>query len=92
MSPEESTKKQVLAYLGQPNNQYNMEDGSELWVYYDVKKSTLRDTPYIGDKIGEKKYEMVKVTFKGEVVQTCVYRSLTEEEFHETGLTDQLPE
>ncbi len=87
VSPEKTSKEQVLAYLGQPDQQYEMADGGETWIYYDAKKSALRGTPYIGDKIGEKKYEMVKVTFAGQIVQTVIYRSLTEEEFEEGGLT-----
>lgn len=86
ISPEKTTKEQVVTYLGQPDAQYEMEDGTESWVYYEVKKSTLQDTPYIGDKIGDKKYEMVKVTFGNDIVQTCVYRLLSEEEFSENGL------
>ena len=60
-----------------------MADGSETWFYHEAKKSLLNNTPYIGDRLGEKKYETVKVTFAGDIVQTCVYRSLSEEEFQE---------
>jgi len=86
ITPERTTKEQVLTYLGQPDEQYEMADGTKTWVYYSVKKSMLVDTPYVGDKIGDKKYEMVKVTFGGDIVQTCVYRLLTDEEFQEGGL------
>ncbi len=86
VTPEKTTKEQVLTYLGQPDEQYEMAEGGETWIYYDVNKSALHDTPFIGQKIGDKKYEMVKVTFGGEIVQTCVYRLLTEEEFEEGGL------
>jgi len=83
ITPEVSTKEQVLTYLGQPDEQYEMVDGSETWFYHEAKKSLLNNTPYIGDRLGEKKYETVKVTFAGDIVQTCVYRSLSEEEFQE---------
>ena len=83
ITPEISTKEQVFTYLGQPDEQYEMMDGSETWFYYEVKKDLLNKTPYIGDRIGDKKYETVKVTFAGEIVRTCVYRSLSEEEFQE---------
>ena len=86
VNPEKTTKEQVLTYLGQPDEQYEMADGGETWIYYDVQKTALRNTPYIGDKIGEKKYETVKVTFRGDIVQTSVYRLLTEEEFEEGEL------
>ena len=87
VSAEKTTKEQVITYLGQPDEQYEMVDGGETWIYYDVKKSTLRDTPYIGAKIGDKKYEMVKVTFIGQIVQTVTYRNLTEAEFEAGRLT-----
>ena len=86
ITPEKTTKGQVLTYLGQPDEQNEMADGSETWIYYDVKKDALHGTPYIGDKIGDKKYEMVKVTFGDEIVQTCIYRLLTDEEFSEGKL------
>lgn len=88
ITPEVSTKEQVLTYLGQPDEQYEMADGSETWFYYEVRKSLLNNTPYVGDKIGDKKYETVKVTFTGEVVQTCLYRSMSEEEFQEGRVTE----
>jgi outer membrane protein assembly factor BamE (lipoprotein component of BamABCDE complex) len=86
VTPEKTTKEQVLTYLGQPDVQYEAEDGSEVWIYYDEKKTALRNTPYIGDKIGEENYPTVKVTFKGDTVRTCVYRLLTEEEFEQGDL------
>ena len=88
ITPEVSTKEQVLTYLGQPDEQYEMADGTETWFYYEVRKSLLNNTPYVGDKIGDKKYETVKVTFTGEVVQTCLYRSMSEEEFQEGRVTE----
>lgn len=88
ITPEVSTKEQVLTYLGQPDEQYEMADGTETWFYYEVRKSLLNNTPYVGDKIGDKKYETVKVTFTGEVVQTSLYRSMSEEEFQEGRVTE----
>ncbi|MDX1774951.1 MAG: hypothetical protein R3297_00035 [Desulfobulbales bacterium] len=83
ITPEKTTREQVLTYLGQPDEQYEMADGGETWLYYDVKKSALHDTPYIGEKIGDKKHEMVTVTFGGETVETCTYRLLTDGEISE---------
>jgi hypothetical protein len=88
ITPEVSTKEKVLTYLGPPDEQYEMTDGSETWFYYDVKKSMLNNTPYIGDQLGDKKYDTIKVTFAGDVVRTCVYRSLSEEEFQQDRLAE----
>ena len=88
ITPGTSTKQDVVNYLGQPNSEYKMPDGGLLWVYYETKKTMLRDTPYIGGKIGEETYEVVKVTFNGDIVQTIGYRSMSEEDFKETGLAE----
>ena len=86
VAPEKTTKQEVFNYLGQPDEEYKTTDGKTLWVYYEVKKSMLRKTPYLGEKIGEEAYEVVKVSFVGDVVQSVVYRAMDEEDFKEEGL------
>jgi hypothetical protein len=85
ISPEKTTKQDVLGILGQPDEQYAEPTGEEVWVYYDAKESLISDTPYIGDKIAEDQFEMVKVTFTDNIVRTVVYRSLNEEEYKQNG-------
>ena len=85
VEPEKTTKQEVLSYLGQPDEQYVEPTGEEVWVYFDEKKNLLSDTPYIGDKVGDQKFEMVTVTFDGDIVRTTVYRSMSEEEFKQYG-------
>ncbi len=85
VEPEKTTKQEVLSYLGQPDEQYVEPTGEEVWVYFDEKKNLLSDTPYIGDKVGDQKFEMVTVTFDGDIVRTTVYRSMNEEEFKQYG-------
>lgn len=84
--PSLSGKKQVLSYLGAPDQRQTSAEGEEVWLYYEVKKSALRKTPYLGEKMGHENYDLVTVTFAGEVVKTCVYRSLNEDEFKKTGI------
>ena len=86
VAPEKTTKQEVFNYLGQPDEEYKTADGNTLWIYYEVKKSMLRSTPYIGEKIGEEAYEVVKVSFIGDIVQSIVYRAMDEEDFKEEGL------
>jgi hypothetical protein len=83
-----TTKEEVFNYLGQPDQEYEMTDGGLLWVYYEAKRTLLRDTPYIGKKMGEEIYEVVKVTFKGDIVQTVGYRTMSAEEFKGSGLAE----
>ena len=88
ITPGTSTKQEVVNFLGQPDAEYKMTGGSLLWVYYEAKKTMLRNTPYIGGKIGEETYEVVKVTFNGDIVQNIGYRTMSEEDFKETGLAE----
>jgi len=88
ISPGTTTKQEVFNYLGQPDAEYKMTEGGLLWVYYEARKTMLRDTPYIGKKVGEETYEVVKVTFNGDIVQTVGYRAMSEEDFKEIGLAE----
>ena len=85
ISPDKTTKQEVLSILGQPDEQYTEPGTDEVWVYYDAKESLIGETPYIGDKIADDQFEMVKVTFAGNIDRTCVYRSLSEEEYKQYG-------
>ena len=84
ITPERAGKDDVIAYLGQPLITRRADDGSEIWIYYDVEKSLLRQMPFIGSKMGYEKYNVVIVTISGKTVRTCVYRYLPEEEFKRT--------
>lgn len=91
---QDLTKKEVVAYLGPPDKRSVDPEKGEVWSYFEVKKSTLRKTPYVGDKLGTENYDLVTITFSGDRVTTCLYRSLSETEFKETGLkaNDQFQE
>jgi len=80
------SQEEVLAYLGLPHERKTDETG-ETWVYYQVKKSLLRNTPFIGDHLGSEDVEVATVQFSGNKVITCVYRSLTAEEFKNSGIS-----
>lgn len=83
------TQKQVLDILGPPNHQKKSAEEGETWVYYEVKKSLLRKTPYIGDRLGNEDYEVITISFVGNQVRTCAYRALKEEEFKALGIPAQ---
>jgi hypothetical protein len=80
------TQQEVLSSLGPPNQKQQAEQG-EIWIYYQVKKSMLRKTPYVGEKLGAEDYEVITVTFAGDTVSTCVYRAYNEEELKKSGIT-----
>lgn len=80
------SQQEVLTYLGPPAERRAGETG-EIWTYYQVKKSMLRKTPFIGDNLGTEDVEMATVQFAGDKVITCVYRSFSPEELHNSGVT-----
>lgn len=74
--PESTTKTEVLAFLGEPD-QKNAPDGlTETWIYYKKNENLVRKLPLVGGKFGSLNYEMVTVSFTGELVRTCIYRQL----------------
>jgi hypothetical protein len=84
--PGQTTRQEVLDFFGTPDQRRLDPREGETWVYYQVKKSFLRRTPYLGGKIGEEHYEVVLVTFQDDLVRTCAYRSFDEKEFNQAGL------
>lgn len=78
--PEKTTKKEVLNFLGEPDEKHNIE-GGEVWIYFQSRKSLLRRAPYVGEKIGHEEYDVINVTFAGDKLISCVFRLFSEEEF-----------
>ncbi|MEW6594466.1 MAG: hypothetical protein AB1413_06295 [Thermodesulfobacteriota bacterium] len=85
----ELTQKQVLDILGPPNHQKKSAEEGDTWIYYEVKKSLLRKTPYIGGRLGNEDYEVITISFVEGQVRTCAYRALKEEEFKALGIPKQ---
>ncbi|NOX25352.1 MAG: hypothetical protein GXP59_04445 [Deltaproteobacteria bacterium] len=85
VTPQQSTKKDVLNYMGPPDNRLTGPNGEE-WIYYQRHQSSLRKLPYVGDKMGDESYEAMIVTFNGNRVKTCVYRAYNEREFKNSKL------
>ncbi len=75
----------VASYLGPPDQRQTVQ-GEEVWVYVEVKKSTMRKAPYLGKRFGYAEYDVVTITFSNGQVKTCVYRELDERKFKESGL------
>ncbi len=78
--PAQSTKQEVLAYLGPPDEKEE-QAGGELWIYRQARPSLLRRTPYVGGALGSEEHDVLTVSFSGDVVSRCVYRNLSEEEY-----------
>lgn len=74
--PESTTKTEVRAFLGEPDHKTSADGLTETWIYYKKNENLVRKLPLVGEKLGTLNYEMVTVSFTGELVRTCIYRQL----------------
>ncbi len=88
VTPQQSTRKDLLDYLGQPDNRLTGAEG-EKWIYYQRHKSLLRRTPYVGDKLGSEDYDVLIVTLNGNRVKSCIFRMFDEREFKESNFPNK---
>ena len=86
ITPKQSTKQDINAYLGPPDKKQTIANGGEEWTYFQQNKSLLRKTPYIGPKLGSEHYDVMVIVFHGEIVDSCQYRMFTKEEFEESHI------
>ncbi len=83
ITPHQTTKQEVLSYLGEPEERQSVSENREVWIYYQADKSLLRKTPLVGNKMGNLEYDVLNVSFTGDVADNCVYRRLDEETFRQ---------
>lgn len=76
-----STQKEVLKLMGDPDSRRMLDGKIEEWVYYEEKAATLDGTPLLGEVFDPDGYDMVMITFKGDVVENCHYRGHDDDEF-----------
>lgn len=74
-----STKEDVVVFLGEPDDQEVVGEGTEKWLYRDKNSSFLEKAPLVGKHIGAPAYHQVVVTLRNGIVAGCVY-SLTDED------------
>jgi hypothetical protein len=84
--PGRTTKQEVLSSWGAPE-QRQLDEKGDTWIYYQANKSFLRRTPLLGGKMGREEYDVAIITFRGEVVRSCTYRSFDEHDFERTGIS-----
>lgn len=87
--PGKMSQKEVIDIMGEPNVRRTDAEGRMVWFYYEGHESALRKTPLIGKQMGKEDYDVVSITFEGETLQACVYRSFDEKEFNEAGIVDK---
>ncbi len=86
--PGQTTRQEVLAFLGEPDERRQAENGEQVWIYVQVTESFLRKTPYIGKRLGSEEYNVMNISFAGNIVTSCVYRLFNEEEYQPSGKKD----
>lgn len=88
--PESTTKSEVLAFMGEPDHKSTADDAPETWIYYKKNDDLIRKLPLLGEKFGSLNYEVVTVSFTGDLVRTCIYRQMEPSEI--AGSPNALPE
>jgi len=78
IKPGETTRKDVLLYLGEPNGRRTVGPGVEEFVYYQDIHSSFSGMPVIGSWVGKDGYEMIIITLKGDLVTDCQFRTFSE--------------
>ncbi len=70
----ESTRKDVLRYLGEPDGRRTVSPGVEEFIYSENQQSTLGSLPLVRRWADPARQEMVVVTLNGEQVTNCEFR------------------
>lgn len=76
----ESTRVEVLQYLGEPNGHRKVGQGIEEYVYHEDKYNFLQRTPVVGPMMGDEGYELLIITLTGDLVTGSEFRTFTKGE------------
>ncbi|MFV0436270.1 MAG: hypothetical protein ACK5PS_02600 [Desulfopila sp.] len=69
----ESTRTDVLTYLGEPDEQDVLGKGTEKWIYREYERSVVKDAPLVGKYFGKPDWNQVTVILTDNVVTECTY-------------------
>lgn len=71
----ESTRLEVLQYLGEPNGRRTVGPGTEEFVYHEGKRNLLQRSPVLGDMLDAEGYEILILTLTGDLVTDSEFRT-----------------
>ncbi len=71
----ETTQEDVVVFLGEPDEEKQINDAVVKWLYVDKDQSLLYKTPLIGESIGSSVYRRAVVTIKNGIVVDAIYTS-----------------
>ncbi len=70
-----STQEDVMVYLGEPDEQQEIGNGVEKWLYKDEDRTLFEKTPLVGKRIGSPEYRRAVVTLTNGIVTKLIYSS-----------------
>ncbi|WP_417909626.1 hypothetical protein [Candidatus Electronema sp. PJ] len=76
----ESTRKDVLRYLGEPDSRRVIAPGVEEYMYAEEQKNQLANLPLMGKLVAPASQEMVIVTLKEDQVASCEFRLMKKDD------------
>lgn len=76
----ESSRQEVLRYLGEPDGQRTVAPGVEEYVYFENVRNTVQRAPIVGSWMGVEGYETLIVTFTGDLVTDLEFRTFKEKD------------
>lgn len=76
----ESSRREVLLYLGEPDVVRTVAPGTEEMVYHADRTGLLGRAPLFGGSLDEAAYETVIITLQGDLVTNCEFRSYNADE------------
>ena len=77
----ETTRKEALSLLGDPDSTRMVAEATEEWTYYEEDKSMLQQAPVVGNAFSSKGYNTVILTIHGDIVVGARYGSYNKHEF-----------
>ena len=77
-----STREDVIVYLGDSDEQQELGEGVQKWLYKDKNISLLQKTPLVGSRFGSPEFNQVVVTLRNGVVSALDYSYSDEDDMH----------
>ena len=71
----QSTREDVLIFMGDPDEQQVGEGGVERWLYTQKKKRGLEKTPLVGKYLGSPEINKVVIVFTNGIVTDTAFSS-----------------
>lgn len=76
----ETTRKEVLSLLGDPDSTRMVSDDTEEWAYYEEQRSMWQNTPVVGGAFSSKGNQTVVLTLKGDIVTAARFGAFDKHE------------